>query len=332
MKAQFSQARITAIGTHVPEQRLTNDDLSKLVDTNDEWIVQRTGMKERRIAAEHEFTSDLCIKAVQNLAERYNKSLDDVDIIIVATTTPDYPFPSVACKIQDYFGISRTGAFDLNATCAGFVYGLHLANGLITSGLHKKILVVAGETLSKVTDYTDRSTCILFGDGAGAVLVEYDDSHPGFISSVQGTNGEGGIHVYRSGLSHTFKGAGLAGDGKMVQNGREVYKWAVQTVSAGIKQLLEQANMSVDDIDWFVPHSANLRMIDSICEKSGIPLERTLYSMEYFGNTSAASIPLALDLGVREGRLNYGDTMLLYGFGGGLTHSGQIIKWGVPRV
>jgi 3-oxoacyl-[acyl-carrier-protein] synthase-3 len=150
MKAQFSQARITAIGTHVPEQRLTNDDLSKLVDTNDEWIVQRTGMKERRIAAEREFTSDLCIKAVQNLAERYNKSLDDVDMVIVATTTPDYPFPSVACKIQDYFGISRTGAFDLNATCAGFVYGLHLANGLITSGLHKKILVVAGETLSKV--------------------------------------------------------------------------------------------------------------------------------------------------------------------------------------
>jgi 3-oxoacyl-[acyl-carrier-protein] synthase-3 len=289
-------------------------------------------MKERRIAAEHEFTSDLCIKAVQNLTERYNKSLDDVDMIIVATTTPDYPFPSVACKIQDHFGISSTGAFDLNATCAGFVYGLHLANGLISAGLHKKILVVAGETLSKVTDYSDRSTCILFGDGAGAVLVEYDESHPGFISSVLGSNGEGGIHVYRSGLSHTFKGTELASNGKMVQNGREVYKWAVQTVSAGVKQLLKQANMNVDDIDWFVPHSANLRMIDSICEKSGLPLERTLYSMEYFGNTSAATIPLALDLGIQKGSLKYGDTLLLYGFGGGLTHSGQIIKWGVPNV
>lgn len=332
MHTLSSRARITAIGTYVPDRILTNEDLEKLVDTNDEWIVQRTGMRERRISGEQEFTSDLCIHAVENLMNTYGKQVQDVDLIIVATTTADYAFPSVACQIQEHFHIPSTGAFDLNATCAGFAYGLHVANGLISAGLHRKVLVVGGETLSKVTDYTDRSTCILFGDGAGAVLVEADEAEPGFIAAIQGTDGSGGAHLYRSGLSNTMKGLPLEGEGSMVQNGREVYKWAVRTVTSGIEELLSRARMTTADIDWFVPHSVNLRMIESICEKAGFALDNTLYSVEYMGNTSAASIPLSLGLGVREGRLKQGDTLLLYGFGGGLTHTGLVVKWGVPDL
>ncbi len=324
-----STARITAIGTYVPARKLTNADLEKLVETNDEWIVQRTGMRERRIAEKDEFTSNLCIKAVENLVQNYQKSVEDVDLIIVATSTADFPFPSVACQIQDRFNIKQTGAFDLNATCAGFAYALHIANGLVTAGLHKKVLVVGGETLSKVTDYTDRSTCILFGDGAGALLVEYDAENPSFLSYVQGTEGDGGIHLYRSGLAGSMKGNVLQGNGNIVQNGREVYKWAVRTVSAGVLTLLEQANLLPTNIDWFVPHSANARMLEAISEKVGIGMDHTLSSLEYMGNTSSATIPLALGLGVQENKLQFGDTVILYGFGGGLTHTGLLIKWGI---
>ncbi|WLR51792.1 ketoacyl-ACP synthase III [Bacillus tianshenii] len=325
-----SKARLTAIGTYVPEKRLLNEDLERMVDTNDEWITKRTGIKERRMAAEDEFSSSLAIKATQNLADKYGKDLHDVDCIIVATTTPDYAFPSVACRIQNHFNIPETtGAFDLNATCAGFAYGLHLANNLVTTGAHKKILVVATETLTKVTDYTDRTTCILFGDGAGAVLVEYDEENPSFISTHMGTNGEGGRHVYRKTLAPTMDGEPLNESEKMVQNGREVYKWAARTLPVGIDQLLEKAERTTDDLDWFVPHSANMRMIESICDKAGISLDRTLTSMQYMGNTSSASIPLALHEGIKEGRVQNGDTLLIYGFGGGLTHMGHLLKWNI---
>ncbi|EOP09081.1 ketoacyl-ACP synthase III [Bacillus sp. WC2507] len=322
-----SKSRITAIGTYVPDQILSNNDLEKMINTNDEWIVQRTGMKERRIASEEEYSSHLAIKAIENLCTTFKKNLEDIDCIIVATTTADYVFPSVACQIQQYFNIPHTIAFDLNATCAGFTYGLHVANSLITSGPHKKILVVASETLSKVTDYTDRTTCILFGDGAGAILLEKDENKPSFIASHMGTNGDGGIHLYRTNLSTTMNDTPLQTNEKIVQNGREVYKWATRTVPAGIKELLHTAHMQIDDIDWFVPHSVNLRMIESICEKTEIPISKTLMSVKYMGNTSSASIPLALDLARKEGKLNNGDTLLLYGFGGGLTHLGLIVEW-----
>ncbi|PFY44345.1 ketoacyl-ACP synthase III [Bacillus toyonensis] len=322
-----SKSRITAIGTYVPNQILSNNDLEKMVPTNDEWIVQRTGMKERRIANEDEYSSHLAIKAVENLCTTYKKNLEDIDCIIVATTTADYVFPSVACQIQQYFNIPHTLAFDLNATCAGFTYGLHVGNSLITSGSHQKVLVIATETLSKVTDYTDRTTCILFGDGAGAILLERDENKPSFIAAHMGTNGDGGIHLYRTNLSTTMNGTPLQTNEKIVQNGREVYKWAVRTVPYGIKELLHTANLQIDDIDWFIPHSANLRMIESICEKSKISIQKTLTSVEDMGNTSSVSIPLALDLARKKGRLNNGDTLLLYGFGGGLTHLGLIVEW-----
>lgn len=323
----FSQSRITAIGTYVPERILTNDDLAGMVETNDEWIVQRTGIRERRIAKENEFSSHLAIKAVENLMERYETDVTDADFVIVCTTTPDYGFPSVASQIQGHFRIPQAGAIDVNATCAGFVYGLQVANGMIATGLHRKILVIGTETLSKTVDYTDRSTCILFGDGAGAVLVERDDEHPSFLASMSHSMGEGGKHVYRSGLSKRMGDLELTGDGRIVQNGREVYRWAVSTIPEGMKQVMEQAKIPLSEVDWFIPHSANLRIVESICERSGFPFEKTLYSMVQFGNTSSASIPLALDLGIKEGKVKNGDLILLYGFGGGLVQSAMLIRW-----
>jgi 3-oxoacyl-[acyl-carrier-protein] synthase III len=322
-----SKARITAIGSYVPVKRLTNSELEKLVETNDEWIVQRTGIKERRIANKDEFTSDIGYKAVRNLMERYDKSVEDVDMILVCTMTPDFKTPSVASIIQAKLGIKNSGAIDLNAACAGFTYGLHVANGLITSGLNKKILVIGAETLSKITDYGDRTTCILFGDGGGAVLVEYDEDKPSFLSAHLGSEGEGGKHLYCSNLSKRMFEEELVESDKIVQNGREVYKWAVTTVPKGMKSVTVNASVSLNDVDWFVPHSANLRMIESICQRSDYPIEKTLYSLVDYGNTSSATIPLSLDKGVSEGSLNKGDKVLLYGFGGGLAHAGLLIKW-----
>lgn len=204
---------------------------------------------------------------------------------------------------------------------------MHVANGLITSGLHKKILVVGAETLSKITDYEDRTTCILFGDGAGAVLVEYDADQPSFISAHLGSEGEGGKHLYCSNLSDQMLEQEITNTNKIVQNGREVYKWAVTTVPKGVENVLSNAAIPLNEVDWFVPHSANLRMIESICERSGLPLEKTLYSLVDYGNTSSATIPLSLDKAVLENRLKMGDLVLLYGFGGGLAHAGLLIKW-----
>ncbi|MGM0888429.1 MAG: ketoacyl-ACP synthase III [Bacillota bacterium] len=322
-----SKARITAIGSYVPEKRLTNKDLEKMVETNDEWIVKRTGIKERRIAHEEEFTSDIGYKAVKDLMERYDKSVEDVDMIIVCTFTPDFNTPSVASLVQAKLGIKNTGAIDLNAACAGFTYGLHVANGLVTSGLNKKILVIGADTLSKLMDYEDRATCILFGDGGGAVLVEYDEKQPSFLSSHLYSEGEGGKHLYSTNLSTRINGEDLNDSGNLVQNGREVYKWAVTTVPKGMQTVMKNAQYQLNDVDWFVPHSANLRMIESICERSGFPIERTLYSLVEYGNTSSATIPLSLEIGIKEGKLRGGEKVLLYGFGGGLAQAGLLIDW-----
>lgn len=322
-----SYARITAIGSYVPNQIMTNHDLEKLVETNDEWIVQRTGIKERRIAAQTESTSDLAYQATMNLKLRYNKEFQDVDMIIICTMSPDFKTPSTASLVQAKLGIKHAGTIDLNAACAGFTYGLHLANGLISSGLHKKILVIGAETLSKITDYTDRNTCILFGDGSGAVLVERDEVQSDFISFYLNSKGEKGSSLYCSNLSNQLFENPIIHNNKIVQNGREVYKWAVSTVPHGMKYVLAQASMTLDQIDWFIPHSANLRMIQSICDKSGVPFDKTLFSLVNYGNTSSATIPLSLDKGISEGKIKAGDMLLLYGFGGGLTQAGLLMKW-----
>ncbi|WP_286231838.1 ketoacyl-ACP synthase III [Neobacillus mesonae] len=324
-----SKARITAIGSYVPKRTLTNYDLEKLVETNNEWVLQRTGINERRIAHQYEYTSDISYQAVRNLMERYNKSIDDVDMIIVCTMTPDFKTPSVASLLQAKLGIKNAGAMDVNTACSGFTYGLHVANGLITSGLHKKILVIGADTMSKITNFEDRSTCILFGDGGGAVLVEYDEQQPSFLAAHVGSEGEKAKSLYCSNLAYRMFDEDLTNSGKLVQNGREVYKWAVTTVPKGIQKLMENAPIPFSGVDWFVPHSANLRMIESICEKTNFPIEKTLYSLVEYGNTSAATIPLSLDKGVLEGKIKNGNKLLLYGFGGGLAQSGALIDWNI---
>ena len=326
LRTTRSRLAISAVGTYSPPKRLTNADLATMVDTTDEWIVSRTGMRERRVAAADQFTSDMCFEAVRDL-ERRGGSLDEVDYLIACTVTPDYQFPSVAARLQDRLGLERCGAVDLGAACAGFVYGLDLADALVTTGRARKVLVVAGETLSKITDYRDRSTCILFGDGAGAAIVSQDTGTAGMLLARRvNSDGASGRELYATGLRKEIAGTVNPGP-YLQQNGRAVYEWALTNVTAGIAALLRSAELNVDDVDWFVPHSANGRMIESICKRVGIPRERTLTSYEYFGNTSSASIPLALGPALADGRVKTGDRVLLYGFGGGLVEAGLLVRW-----
>lgn len=324
----MTHAKITAVGSYKPSKVLTNEDMEQLVETSDEWIVSRTGIKERRIAVDDEFTSDLCYEAIKNLEKKYNKDISDVDLIIVSTLTPDFRTPSVASYIQGRLGLENAAAIDVNAACAGFVYGINMANAYISSGMYKKILVVAGEVLSKITDYSDRNTCVLFGDGAGVFLIE-NDEESSFITSTSGSEGKLGESLYCTDVSKTMFGNDLEQIGFVNQNGKEVYKWAIKMVPREIEKVAEKGNLELKDIDWFVPHSANLKMIQNICKRSEYPFERTLHSLVYYGNTSSATIPLAIDDAVDRGDIKKGETLLLFGFGGGLTYSGSLIKWGI---
>lgn len=323
-----SKARITALGAYVPDEILTNQDLEKMVDTNDEWIIQRTGMIERRISRKDEFVSHMAIKAVEDLHSRFPFDVTDIDLIIVATITPDYITPSVSAMIHGQLGFPETtGVMDLNAACAGFVYGLQVANAMITSGQSHKVLVISAEVLSKITNYKDRDTCILFGDGAGAAIVEYNEENPGFLGSYYGSQGASGHKLFCTKLSQNIKGEKAHVIDKLYQDGRAVYNFVIRTIPEGVKTLLKKGNLTPDEIKWFVPHSANLRMIHSICDKIGFERESALTSLEYYGNTSSATIPLALWKALKEDKLQHGDKMVLYGFGGGLTHAGLIIEW-----
>jgi 3-oxoacyl-[acyl-carrier-protein] synthase III len=321
-----SSLRIAAMGTYLPEKRLTNDELSQQVETDDEWIVRRTGIRERRVARADEFTSDLCVAAVRDLESRGGQ-LDGVDYVIGCTVTPDYGFPSVAARLQHRLGLKNAGAIDIVAACAGFVYGLDLADALITTGRARNVLIVAGETLTKVTDYTDRGTAILFGDGAGVALVTAAQDAAGTVlARYANSDGASGKELYLTGLRSEIDGLQTT-EHYMRQNGRAVYEWAVTHVTSGIAEMLATAKLRPADVDWFVPHSANMRMIESICKRTGIPLERTLTSMEYCGNTSSASIPLALAPALADGRVRSGDIVLLYGFGGGLVENAMLVRW-----
>ncbi|MBN3525593.1 ketoacyl-ACP synthase III [Paenibacillus apiarius] len=322
-----TKALITAFGTYVPERRLTNEDLAAMVDTNHEWIVQRTGMIERRIAGPDTYASDLAYHAVLDLAERHGVDVQTIDALLVATSTPDAFFPSTAALVQARLGISNAMALDISNACAGFVSAMQLAIGLIDSGMHRKVLVIGSEVLTHAIDYQDRSTCILFGDGAGAILLEAGTEPACFVASGSLTMGDTGGILHRRAVADRIGEIEMRADGTLFQNGREVYKWALQQVPAGIKRLLDEAGYSADQVDRFVPHSANLRMIESICERSGIPLERTLTSVQYYGNTSAASIPLAIAEGLKDGRLQPGHLTLLYGFGGGFSQAMLLLRW-----
>jgi len=320
------ESKITAIAVYTPANRITNEYFEQFIETNNEWIISRTGIKERRFADKDEFTSDLCVKAAQNLlAENPGTSFDDVDFILVATTSADQVMPSMASQIQTRLNIPNTGCLDIMAACAGFVYGLILAKGMIASGTHKKVLVFGAEALSKFTDFYDRTSCILFGDGAGVALVEPSEKSKIF-SAVTGSDGSHGKDLYLSQHATVVNGEPIEANGKIHQNGKVVFKWAIQTVSAKVKELIAKNGMTLDDLDWVILHSANMRIIEGVAAEIGAPMEKMLSSIEYFGNTSSASIPLSWDSAKRAGKIKPGQKVLMLGFGGGLTFAGVIIE------
>lgn len=323
----MANALLKAIGMAVPEKKIDNAYFESFLETTDEWIQSRTGIKTRYYTEEDEFTSHLCIKAAHNLLETYpNISLDGVDMILVSTVTPDQPMPSMACRLQYKLSLPQAGALDVYAACAGFSYAIVLAKGLISAGTHRKILVFGAETLSKITDFTDRTSCMLFGDAAGVVLIEADET--GNIGAcITGANGEGGIDLYISGLASSIDGQPLKMNRTIVQNGRKVFKWAVTKVAEQMSVLAQKNGLALSEIDWFVPHSANLRIIEAICNETGFPIEKTLESIVDFGNTSSASIPLALYQGIKKGKVKKGDKVMIIGFGGGLAYAGTVITW-----
>jgi len=320
------KARLTAFGTYHPEKVMTNQEMEKLVETNDEWIQQRTGIKQRYFVEEDQLCSHLAIGAVDALAKTYDKDLSDVDFIIVASISPDQTMPSVASLLQGHYKIPMCGAIDITAACAGFVYTLQLAKGLVESGQYKKILIVGAEALSKITDFSDRTTCILFGDGAGAALIEASETS-NISGAISQSFGEDGQNLYLSNNNKIVNGVEIDANDKIHQDGKKVYKWAVNTVSTNLSRLLESANLPLSEIDWFVPHSANIRIIEAICDRVGFDIAKTLESVSNCGNTSSASIPLAIQNGIDSGSLKKGDKLALFGFGGGLTYAGAVLTW-----
>jgi 3-oxoacyl-[acyl-carrier-protein] synthase-3 len=306
------------VGGHLPEKVLTNDDLARMVDTSDEWIVQRTGISQRHIAAEDETTSDLALAAARKALAAAEREAKDIDLIILATATPDHSFPATAMRVQAELGLPGVTAFDIAAACSGFVYALATADKFIASGSHKRALVIGAETLSKITDWTDRGTCVLFGDGAGAMVLEAGEG-AGTIKD----RGVLGTHLHGDGRHYDD----LFANPKVFMNGREIYKQAVVHLSEVMDEALAAHGLTADDLDLVVPHQANRRIIDSSAEKLKFPLEKVIVTIDKHGNTSAASVPLALDSAVSLGRLGIGDLVLLNAMGGGLTWGAALLRW-----
>ncbi|OFW80300.1 MAG: 3-oxoacyl-ACP synthase [Alicyclobacillus sp. RIFOXYA1_FULL_53_8] len=326
----MSQQNVGILGTGsaLPTRILTNADLEKIVETNDEWIVTRTGIRERRIAEATESTSDFAAVACQRALEQAGVAADEVDLVICATVTPDMMFPSTASIIQDRIGATNAAAFDLSAACSGFLYGLSLAHAQVASGQAKHVLVVAGDILSKITDYEDRSTCVLFGDGAGAVLVGPVAEGRGFLSFDLGSDGSGAKYLYMPG-----GGSRIPASSESVANrqhflrmeGQETFKFAVKAMTSSAEKVLEKAGLERTDIDLMVPHQANIRIIEAARKRFGLSEDKVVVTIHKYGNTSASSIPIALDEAVRDGRAKPGDLIVMVGFGGGLT-------WGATAV
>ena len=324
-------ARIIGTGSYVPPKVLTNADLEKLVDTSDEWILTRTGIVERRIAPEEEATSDLALRAARSALEAAGLDPADLDMILVATITPDMPFPSTACVLQDRLGARRAGALDLSAACSGFIYGLGMADGLIRAGTARTVLLLGAETLSKVVNWQDRNTCVLFGDGAGAVVLRADEGERGILSTHLYADGSKGSLLIlpgcgsRNPVSHAAVDAGLA---KMQMNGgNEVFKLAVRAMEDAALTALKQHGLEVSNIDHLITHQANLRIISALGQRLGVPDAKVEVTIRKYGNVSAASIPIALDEAVRAGRVKAGEIVLLCAFGGGLTWASSLIRW-----
>ena len=308
-------SRITGTGSYLPEKVLSNADLEKMVDTSDEWITDRTGIKKRHIVGENETTCDIAEKAARNAIESAGIEIDSIDLIIVATTTPDRVFPSTACLLQDRLGIQGCPAFDIQAVCTGFIYALSVAEKFIRTGANKRALVIGAETMSKIVDWTDRDTCVLFGDGAGAVILEASEEQ-GILST----------HIHADGKYKELLTV-PAGSEFMTMQGNEVFKVAVNTLGKIFDESLAFIKLEKSDIDWLVPHQANIRIIKATAKKLKMKMDHVIVTVDEHGNTSAASVPLALDVAVRDGRIKRGDVLLLEAFGGGFTWGSVLMKY-----
>ena len=321
----MTHSRITGTGSYLPEKIMTNADMEKFVDTTDEWIRERTGIEQRHIAADDQYTSDLAEQAAINAMQAAGKTKDDIDLIIVATTTPDQVFPSTACLVQKKLDIHGCAAFDVQAVCTGFVYALGVADSFIKSGSAKCALVIGAETCSRILDWNDRTTCVLFGDGAGAVILEASDE-PGVLSTH--LHADGSYEHLLSvpfGVSHGLDKL-KAGEAHITMKGNEVFKMAVNTLGRIVDETLAANNMSKSDVDWLVPHQANVRIINATAKKLRMSQDHVVMTVNKHGNTSAASVPLALDTAVRDGRIQPGETILLEAFGGGFTWGSALVR------
>jgi 3-oxoacyl-[acyl-carrier-protein] synthase-3 len=315
---------ITGLGCHVPERVLTNDDVAKLVETSDEWIRDRTGIRERRIAAETEAMSDLALPASRRALEQAGMRGEDLDLIIVATVTPDMAFPATAALLADELGSADAAAYDLSAGCTGFMYALAQAYAMIAGGLVRNALVVGGDILSRIVDWTDRSTLVLFGDGAGAVVLEHVPAG-GFLGFELGADGAGGRELLLPGSgSRVFQNDG---DRFLRMNGREVFKFATRVMVTSAQAILEECEKTVDEVDVYVPHQANVRIIDHAARKLGFPEKKVVVNVDRYGNTSSGSIPLALADAADDGRLGPGKLVLMTGMGAGLTWGSALVEW-----
>jgi 3-oxoacyl-[acyl-carrier-protein] synthase-3 len=325
------RASITGIGAYVPERVLTNDELSKMVDTSDEWIIERTGIRERRIAAPEQALSDLCRPAIEEALAQAGAAAGSIDLLIVATVTPDMAFPSTGAILADELGMPDAGAYDLSAGCTGFMYALAQAYGMLAGGLSERALVVGGDVLSKIMDWTDRTTCVLFGDGAGAVVLERVD-RGGFLGFELGADGSGGPQLYMpAGGSRMPATAETVAEGKHFakMNGREVFKFATRVLVSSAEAILAKCGRTIEEVDVYIPHQANVRIIDHAVRKLGIPEDKVVVNVDRYGNTSSGSIPLALAEADGAGRLNEGDLVLMTGMGAGLTWGSALMEWSV---
>lgn len=323
-------AGIIAMGSAVPEKVLTNFDLEKMVDTSDEWIRTMTGVRERHIASDDEATSDYAVRAARVAIDRAGLEPKDIDLIIVATFTGDQQLPSTACLVQRELGCEGTPAFDLAAACSGFVYGLATASAFVRTGMYRRVLVIGADLLTRITNWTDRSTCVLFGDAAGAAIVAPVEAGAGMLAFDLGADGTGAdsLRIPAGGTRMPITHENLdTFSNKIFMMGREVFKFAVKVQSEGIERVLAKTGMTPADVDLVVPHAANMRIVESAVNRLGLPFEKFFVNLEKYGNTSAASIPLAMDEAIQSGRIKKGDTIVAIGFGGGLTWAASVMKW-----
>lgn len=329
-RAKTPSVMIAGTGAYLPERILTNAELETMVDTNDEWIVTRTGVRERRIARPDEATSDMSIPAAKQALEEAGVAAEDLDLIIVGTVTPDMIFPNTACLVQSGIGATKALCFDLSAACSGFLYSLETARGLLLSGLYETALVIGADKMSAVTDWEDRGTCILFGDGAGAVVLKKTVTHRGIMATSSGADGSlGDLLVIPGGGSRCPASQESVAQHQHVVKmaGNNVFKHAVRCMTVAGRDALEKAGLTIEDVDWVIPHQANMRIVQAISDRVGIPMERFIVNLDRLGNTTAATVPLALDEGVRDGRIKRGDVLLTIVFGGGFTWGATVLEY-----